>query len=77
MDMRFGTRNVRSLAKELENPKLDLEGVQEARWDRGGTEPAGDYKFFYRNGNGNHELRPGFFGHKKIISSDRLVKTAL
>jgi hypothetical protein len=55
MDMRFGTWNVRSLyragclmtvAKELSKYKLYLVGV-EVRWDRGGTEPAGEYTFFY------------------------------
>jgi exonuclease III len=47
MDMRFGTWNVRSLyrsgsfktvARELGKYKLDLVGVQEVRWDKGGTE---------------------------------------
>jgi exonuclease III len=47
MDMRFGTWNVRSLyrsgslktvARELAKYKLDLVGVQEVRWDKGGTE---------------------------------------
>jgi len=45
-DMRFGTWNVRGLytagsltaaARELARYKLDLEGVQEVRWDREGT----------------------------------------
>ena len=45
-DMRFGTWNVRSLymagsttaeARELAKYKLDLVGVQEVRWDEGGT----------------------------------------
>ena len=48
-DMRFGTWNVRSLyragsltaaaaaARELARCKLDLEGVQEVRWDKGAT----------------------------------------
>jgi len=46
MDMRFGTWNVGSLyragsltaaaARELTMYKLDLMGVQEVRWDRGG-----------------------------------------
>jgi exonuclease III len=51
MDMRFGTWNVRSLykassvvtvSKELSKCKLDLVGVQEVRWEGGGTEPAGE-----------------------------------
>jgi hypothetical protein len=44
-------------------------GVQEVRWDGGGTEPAGEYTFFYGKGNGNHELGTGFFVHKRIMSA--------
>jgi exonuclease III len=52
--MRFGTWNVRSLyrsgslmtvARELARYKLDLVGIQEVRWDKGGTVRAGDYTF--------------------------------
>jgi hypothetical protein len=60
MDMRFGLWSVRSLykmgSKELARYKLDFVGVQEVRWEGGGTEPAGEYTFFYRKGNDNHEL---------------------
>jgi exonuclease III len=65
MDMRFGTWNVRSMyragslraiAEEISKYKLDLVRVQEVRWDGGDTEPAGEYTFFYRKGNENHEL---------------------
>ena len=54
-DIRLGTWNVRSLyrvgslmaaARELARYKLDLVGVQEVRWDKEGTERAGDYNFF-------------------------------
>jgi hypothetical protein len=31
-------------------------GVQEVRWDVGGTERAGEYTFFYGKGNEDHEL---------------------
>jgi hypothetical protein len=60
MDMRFGLWNVRSLyrtgsvitvSRELARCKLHLVG-----WDGGGTEPAGEYTFFYGKGNENHEL---------------------
>jgi hypothetical protein len=56
MDMRFGTGNVRSLyrtgslktaARGLGKCKLDLGGVQEVRWEKGGTERPEDYTFFY------------------------------
>ena len=64
-DMRFGTWNVRSLyragsltaaARVLARHKLDLVGVQEVRWDKRGTVRAGDYYFFYGQGNENHQL---------------------
>jgi hypothetical protein len=72
MNMRFGTRNVRSLyrmgslktvARELGKYNLDLVGVQEVGWEKGGTERAEDYTFFYRQGNGDHQLGTGFFSY--------------
>jgi exonuclease III len=59
MDMRFGTWNVRSMyragslravAEEISKYNLDLVGVQEVRWDGGGTEPAGQYTFSMERG---------------------------
>jgi hypothetical protein len=49
--------------------KLDLVGVQEVRWDRDSTKPAGEHTFFYGKGNVNHELGTGFFVHKRIVSA--------
>jgi hypothetical protein len=74
MDMRFGLRNIRSffrasslmtVSRELSKYKLDLVGVQEVRWEGGVTEPEGEYTFFYRNDNENHELGTGFFVHQR------------
>jgi hypothetical protein len=83
MDMIFGTWNVRSMywagslravGEEISEYKLDLVGVQEVRWDVGGTERAGEYTFFYRKGNENHELGTGFFVHKRIVSAVKKVE---
>jgi hypothetical protein len=59
--MRFGTWDVRSLyrigsmktvARELGKCKLDLVGVQEVRWEKGGTERAEDCIFSMDRGMG-------------------------
>jgi hypothetical protein len=44
-----------TVAKEISNYKLHIVGVQ-IRWDRVGTEPAGECTFFYGKGNEDHEL---------------------
>jgi len=52
--MKIGTWNVRSFytagsfktaVRELGRYKLDVVGVQDIRWDEGGTVRAGDYDF--------------------------------
>jgi hypothetical protein len=83
MDMYSGTQNGRSVyragsprtvAEEISKYKLlvDLMGVQEVRWDRGATKPAGKDTFFYGERNGNHELGTGFFVHKLISAIKRV-----
>jgi hypothetical protein len=69
--MRFGIWNMGSLyrpgsliivVRQLARYKLDLVGVQEVRWDKGGTARAEDCTF-YRKGNENHLLGTGLFVH--------------
>jgi hypothetical protein len=78
LDIRYETWTVSSLyrtgslttvARERAKYNLDLMGVQEVIWGRGGIEPAGDYTFVHRNGNENHELGTGYFLNKRIITA--------
>jgi hypothetical protein len=55
--------------EEILKYKLDLVGVQEVRWGGGGTEPAGEYTFFYGMGNENRELGTGCLVRNRIISA--------
>jgi exonuclease III len=81
--MSFGTWNVRSIyrsgslmtvARELAKYKLDLLGVQEARWDKEETVRAGEYIFFYGKGQENHQLGTGLFVHQRIVSAIKRVE---
>jgi hypothetical protein len=73
---RFGAWYVRNLhrsgslttvVKKLAGYKLGLVGVQEVRWDKGGTAKAGDYTFFYGKGTEYHQFRTGFFVHQRLL----------
>jgi hypothetical protein len=66
--------SLRTVVEEISIYKLDLVGVQEVRWDGGGTEPAGKYTFFYGKGNENHELGVGIFVRKIIMSAVKRVQ---
>jgi len=79
----IGTWNVRSLyragslkaaVRELARYKLDVVGVQEIRWEKGGTVRAGDYNIFYGKGNENHQLGRDFFVHRRIVLAVKRVE---
>jgi hypothetical protein len=60
--------------EEVSEYKLDSVGLQEVRWDGGGTEPAGEYSFFYGKGNENYELSTGVFAYKRIILAVKRIE---
>jgi len=81
--MRFGTWEVRSLyrvgsltaaARELARCKLGLEGVQEVSWEKRGKVRTGDYNFFFRKGNEDHQLGRGFFVRDRTVSAVKRVE---
>jgi hypothetical protein len=65
----IGQVHLRAAARELARCGLDLVGVQEVRWDTGGTVSAEDYNFFYERGNENHQLGTAYFVHHRIVSA--------
>jgi hypothetical protein len=78
MDMTISMKNVisvyragslRAVEEKMSKYMLDLLGVEEVRWDGGGTEPARELTFLYGNGNKNQESGMFFFVHKRIIST--------
>jgi hypothetical protein len=59
MGMEYGTWNVRSLcrsgslktvAREIAKYMSDLVGIKKVKWDKVGTEPTDDYKFYMEVG---------------------------
>jgi hypothetical protein len=49
-------------------------GYKYGQMEKGGTERAEDYTFFYGQGNGGHQLGTGFFVDKRIVLTVRRVE---
>jgi hypothetical protein len=61
-------------ARELARCKLGLVGVQEVRWDKVGIVRAGNYNFFYGNGNKNNQFGTRTVIQHRILSAFRRVE---
>jgi hypothetical protein len=53
----YRSGSLKTVSEDLAKYKLDLVGIQEIRWDKGGTVSADDYTFFCGNGNSDLHLR--------------------
>jgi hypothetical protein len=85
IDIRFGTRNIRSLyravslitvSRELSRYRIDIVGVQVVRWDGSGTVPAREYTFSMERGMRTMNWVQDFV-HKRIISAVKRVAFVL
>jgi len=65
----YGSGSLTAPARELARYKLDLVGVQEVRWDKGGTVRAGDFIFFNGRRKENYQFGTGFFVQHRIVSA--------
>jgi hypothetical protein len=70
----YRSGSITTAARELARYKLDLVGVLEVRWDKGGKVRAGDCNFFYGKGNENHQMEIEFFVHHRIVSAVKRVE---
>jgi hypothetical protein len=70
----YRSGSLTTAGRELAKYKLDLVGVQEVRWDKGGTATAGIIFFFMEKETENHQSGTGFFVHHRIGSAVKRVE---
>ena len=63
------------MARELARCISDFVGVEMVRWDKRGRVRAGNYNFFYRKRNENHQLGTGFFVHYRVVSAVKTIES--
>jgi hypothetical protein len=63
--------SLREIGEDISKYKIDLVGVQEVRWDGGGTERADKYVHFSMEK--GMKIMTGLFVHKSIISDFKKV----
>jgi hypothetical protein len=80
--MKFGTKHDRSPCKsgsitatvrDFARYKLDLVGVQEVMWGKGGTVRAGDYFVLWKRKSKSSNENRIFFVHHRIVSAGMRV----
>jgi hypothetical protein len=69
MSSLYKTGSLLTFGKEISNYKLHFVGVQEVRWEKNDTEPAGEYTIFYGKRNESHVIDTGSFVRKRIMSA--------
>jgi hypothetical protein len=62
---------VKTVARESEKYDLDLVGVQQTRWDKGGTEEADDHTVFY----GREYLKTKLMSFKQTVRT-KILETS-
>jgi hypothetical protein len=65
----YRSGSLTTVARELARYKLDLVGVQKARWDKGGTVRAGDYSLFLWKRKLKSSVENRIFVHHRLVSA--------
>jgi len=70
----YGSESITSVTTESARNKLDLVGVQEVSWDKGGNVREGDYIFSMETRTKIISLEQDFLVHHRIFSAVKTVE---